>query len=463
MAYSPDPEPSGRGVFAMFAAAGFLGIAAIPFAWIASRREKAPARRNRLPMLWVVRRYHPGMLLAVGVVTGAALSVPSTFLRTYAAELGIPRIGLFFTVVGLTAVATRVASRRLPERFGLAPILLVGLAVMALAQLLFLTVRSEWQLIVPGLVHGVAQAILYPMVTAAGSSSFPSRYRGLGTLLILASLDIGQLIGAPAVGMVLHLSEAAGWASYPTMFLAMAAVLASVAGTYAISLKHTGTVHGGSNGRALRRRVNGVAAALKPGHAVRRPATPATDVFPRSAPGDAARIGTGPVGRSPPGKLKRLRDRLGRRVRRHRLHPVAQLALFEHPRPERHHRHAPHRGVGDLAEGAGVSADGDTGVARVGDRGISRVAHPRRDRDVEEVVAAVALGHGQDADGESAGRLRAAAGRLHDATQPAADERDPVLGEQPSDLLGPGDLLRAGAACPDDGDRNFSHALTARS
>jgi len=266
-------EPSSRGVFAMFAAAGLLGIAAIPFAWTASRREKAPARRNRLPMLWVVRRYHPGMLLAVGVVTGAALSVPSTFLRTYAAELGIPRIGLFFTVVGLTAVATRVASRRLPERFGLAPILLVGLAVMALAQLLFLTVRSEWQLIVPGLVHGVAQAILYPMVTAAGSSSFPSRYRGLGTTLILASLDIGQLIGAPAVGMVLHLSEAAGWARYPTMFLAMAAVLSSVAGTYAISLKRMETAHGGSNGRALRRRVNGVAAGLKPRRAAHLPAS----------------------------------------------------------------------------------------------------------------------------------------------------------------------------------------------
>jgi MFS family permease len=257
-------EPSGRGVFAMFAAAGLLGIAAIPFAWVASQREKTPARRKGLPMLWVVRRYQPGMLLAVGVVTGVALSVPSTFLRTYAAELGIPRIGLFFTVVGLTAVATRVASRRLPQRFGLAPILLVGLAVMALAQLLFLIVRSEWQLIVPGLVHGVAQAILYPMVTAAGSSSFPSRYRGLGTLLILASLDIGQLIGAPAAGMVLHLSEAAGWASYPTMFLAMAAVLSSVAGTYAVSLKRTARVRGGSNGRGLPRRVNGTATRLKP-------------------------------------------------------------------------------------------------------------------------------------------------------------------------------------------------------
>jgi MFS family permease len=115
--------------------------------------------------------------------------------------------------------------------------ILLGIGTMALAQLLFLAVRAEWQLILPGVVHGIAQAILYPNITAAGTSAFPDRHRGLGTTVMLATLDLGQLIGAPVAGMILHGSEALGWASYPTMFVAMAGALTAAAVTYARSLQ----------------------------------------------------------------------------------------------------------------------------------------------------------------------------------------------------------------------------------
>ena len=179
------------------------------------------------------------MVLVVGVATGAALVLPATFLRTFAADLDIPRIGVFFSVVAVTAVITRVLTRRLPERLGLPRMILIGLGIMAVAQLLFLLVGSEWQLVLPGLAHGIAQAILYPMVTATGSSTFPLRYRGLGTTLVLATLDVGQLIGAPAAGIILHVSGPVGLASYPTLYLSMSAVLVIVAGLYAVTLRGT--------------------------------------------------------------------------------------------------------------------------------------------------------------------------------------------------------------------------------
>jgi MFS family permease len=117
--------------------------------------------------------------------------------------------------------------------------ILIGLGVMAVAQLLFLLVGSEWQLVLPGLAHGIAQAILYPMVTATGSSTFPLRYRGLGTTLVLATLDVGQLIGAPVAGIILHVSGSIGLAGYPTMYLTMSAVLLMVAGLYGVTLRGT--------------------------------------------------------------------------------------------------------------------------------------------------------------------------------------------------------------------------------
>jgi MFS family permease len=223
----------------MFLAAGLLGAAAVPFAWLSTRGAVPPEYFRRGSVVGVVRRYQPGMVLVVGVATGAALVLPATFLRTFAADLDIPRIGLFFSVVAITAFTTRVLTRRLPERLGLPRMILIGLGVMAVAQLLFLLVGSEWQLVLPGLAHGIAQAILYPMVTATESSTFPLRYRGLGTTLVLATLDVGQLIGAPVAGIILHVSGSIGLAGYPTMYLTMSAVLVMVAGLYAVTLRGT--------------------------------------------------------------------------------------------------------------------------------------------------------------------------------------------------------------------------------
>ena len=73
-------------------------------------------------------RYNPGIILAIGVAMGMGLGLPSTFLRTYATELGIPRIGLFFLVYSIAAIAIRVPTRRWTERFGPRRIILVGMA-----------------------------------------------------------------------------------------------------------------------------------------------------------------------------------------------------------------------------------------------------------------------------------------------------------------------------------------------
>jgi hypothetical protein len=220
------------GVNRMFVAAGLFGLTAIPFAWLAARKTKAPPPHPYPRTFAVLRRYQPGFVLAIGVVTGAALSLPQTFLRPFATELHIPRMGAFFTIVALTAVATRVVSRRLPDRVGLVTMIFVGLGLLATAQLLYLVVHREWQFIFPGLPYGMGQAILYPMVAAVGTASFPIRYRGLGITLVLASFDVGQLIAAPLAGGVLRVSEMAGLARYPTLFLATAAMLVAVGAMY---------------------------------------------------------------------------------------------------------------------------------------------------------------------------------------------------------------------------------------
>jgi MFS family permease len=223
----------------MFVAAGSVGLLACPLAWLAVRREKPPSRHPG-PSVWTVLRHHsPGAVLVVGVAMGLGLGLPQTFLRTYAAELGIPRIGLFFLVYAGAAVITRILTRRWPERFGTRAIIIAGMAGAGLSMALFLSVGHEWQLIVPAVGFGCAHAVLFPAVVAAGSVAFPARNRGLATLLVLAAWDLGQVIGAPTVGVLLRYTELAGLPPYPTMFVIIAGLLMMVSLWYAACGRET--------------------------------------------------------------------------------------------------------------------------------------------------------------------------------------------------------------------------------
>ncbi|NQU23250.1 MAG: MFS transporter, partial [Candidatus Nealsonbacteria bacterium] len=215
----------------MFLVAGGLGCCSVVFAWLATRGQTRPKPHPhpRPPLLQLLRQYHPGPVFIVGVAMGIGLGMPGTFLRTYTDALDIRRIGTFFTVYALTAIVTRVLTRRLPERIGTTPMILCGLGMLAASQFLLMLVRSELWLVVPGVGYGIAHAVLFPSVVAAGSRAFPDRHRGLGTTVILATWDLGTLIGAPMIGIIHHGSTLLGLSPYPMVFLSLAGLLTSVA------------------------------------------------------------------------------------------------------------------------------------------------------------------------------------------------------------------------------------------
>lgn len=245
-------------VVRMFVAAGVLGLLSMPFVWAATRKEERgegrgertedghanhPSSLTRSPSLFsLLRRYNPGFVLVIGVALGVGMELPRTFLRTYAASLGISRIGLFFFVYAVSAVIMRVVARRWPERYGPRRIIFVGMTGMVVGVLLFLVVRSEWQLVIPAVAYGCSHAVLFPSIVAAGSITFPRQHRGLATVLVLAMWDMGLLIGSPTAGAVLSTSRSAGWPPYPTMFLTMAVLLAMVGVWYAVTSRSVAVV-----------------------------------------------------------------------------------------------------------------------------------------------------------------------------------------------------------------------------
>ncbi len=217
----------------MFEAATLLAIAAYAFSWLATRGHPLPVKRRRMPVIWLLKRYHPGAVLWAGVAMGFGLGLPGVFLTRYAAELEIPKLAVFFWVYAPTAFLTRMAIRRMPARYGIRPMIVLGLSSLALGMLLFLVVHREWQFVFPAVFIGVAHAFSFPAVVAGGSGVFPIRYRGLGTTLMLAMFDLGNLVGMPAVGEMLHGFGRAGLHRYPAMFISVAGLLALVAALYA--------------------------------------------------------------------------------------------------------------------------------------------------------------------------------------------------------------------------------------
>jgi len=226
-------------VVLMFVAAGLLSLCACPLAWLATRSETRPTHAPEASPWNVLRRHCSIPVMVLGVAMGFGLGLPGVFLRTYAAELGIPRIGLFFLIYAAAAIVTRVLTRRWSERFGPRPIILLGTSGMAVSVALFLVVRAEWHLIVPAVCFGFSHAILFPAVVAAGSLAFPVRHRGLATIMVLAAWDIGQVVGSPMAGAILHFSAPAGLPPYPTMFLAVSSLLGLVGLWYAVQSAKT--------------------------------------------------------------------------------------------------------------------------------------------------------------------------------------------------------------------------------
>ncbi len=218
----------------MFWLAAAMGVISLICAALATRGHIRPPRRKSPPALSLIKRYHPGVLLLVAVAMGLGIGLPGVFVRPYAESVGITGIKTYFFVYTATAFMMRIGTRRFSERFGVRPMILAGLGSLSASMILYLLVRNEWWLAVPAVFAGTAHAFLFPAVVSGGSLTFPSRYRGLATTLMLSMFDMGNLLGQPSVSGILDFARRNGLPQFATMFAAVSAIVAAIAAVYAV-------------------------------------------------------------------------------------------------------------------------------------------------------------------------------------------------------------------------------------
>lgn len=230
-------DSPGDMVRVMFLSATALAVCAAASTFFAVRTTRPPVRHDR-PSLWtVIRQHHPVMISLTAMMMGAGFAIPATFLHPFAIEMNLRNIGMFFAIYAATGFGARLATRSLFERFGNKPWIATGLILLTLSYVCYVPVTATWHLCLPAVLAGIAHALLFPSIMAAGTSAFPREYLGVATSFVLAMFDAGTLLSAPLVGSFLKFAKARTVSPYAWMFACVSVVFTLITAGYLVSLR----------------------------------------------------------------------------------------------------------------------------------------------------------------------------------------------------------------------------------
>ena len=213
---------------ALFAASGVIVVIAAWFVWRMHETQRAEIRWVR-GLQWAregfadIFRRHMAVAFFFGLGTGTLFA----FLPTFAEDLGVRTIGLFYTGYAVSAIGVRIVGGRLIDTAGRRAVIVPSMFILALApNLLAATAYAvEHGLRVPilsvivltGLLSGVAHGFLYPALAALVADDAPPARRGAVIGVFSAIFLCGQAGGAFAFGAFAH-----GF-GYPLMWLVLTA------------------------------------------------------------------------------------------------------------------------------------------------------------------------------------------------------------------------------------------------
>jgi MFS family permease len=171
---------------------------------------------------------HRHMLVAMffGLGSGTIFA----FLPTFAEDLGVTTLSLFYTAYSLAAIVVRLAGGRLIDTRGRRAVIVPSMFVQAfstglLALLGVLVTRSSATPVLPvlfvaGLASGAAHGFLYPALAALVTDATPPARRAAVVGVFSAVMLVGQTLGAFAFGYVANaLGYGAMWALLTALLL----------------------------------------------------------------------------------------------------------------------------------------------------------------------------------------------------------------------------------------------------
>lgn len=157
--------------------------------------RRSVAIGTRTPAIWL-----SGTLEAV---TFIALYTVKAFLPVYALAAGtnVALVGVFFSVQEAAHMLLKPVGGRLGDRYGYVPLIGVGMVLLS-AGLAIVPGMSDLGLLLPALLTGAAQALIFPSTVALVTRQIDEGALGAGMGFIGMMQNLGKVIG-PILGGVL--------------------------------------------------------------------------------------------------------------------------------------------------------------------------------------------------------------------------------------------------------------------
>lgn len=131
---------------------------------------------------------------------GLANSIVFVFLPPFAKAIGLPRVGPFYIVYSLMAVAVRLFGGRVADRLERRQVILPSLAALSIGVLIFAGLQSMWVLVLVALVNGTAHGFVFPAASALAFDRAPSQARGRALAAFNTASLVGGALGALGFG-----------------------------------------------------------------------------------------------------------------------------------------------------------------------------------------------------------------------------------------------------------------------
>jgi MFS family permease len=213
-------------------------LALVPLVLILRLREKRGPAPATMPAPGWLRAGLEDVLHRHMVITfffGLGSGTIFAFLPTFAQDLAVSGLSLFYTAYATAAIAVRIFGGRLIDTRGRRAVIVPSMFLQTVAPALLAVVgyavtRTSTTPVVPilsvaGLVSGAAHGFLYPGLAALVTDLTPAARRATAVGVFSSMFLLGQTVGAVVFGTVAHLLGYASMWTILTMLLLIGSAL----------------------------------------------------------------------------------------------------------------------------------------------------------------------------------------------------------------------------------------------
>jgi MFS family permease len=218
----------------LFGAAFVLVLFYVGLVLAITRGNKHVQPKETPSPMQLIFRYWPGRIVLVAAMMGVGLTTTTVFLTRMTTGRELGGIGTFFLGYCVSAFVFRVAAAGWANIIGRYKLVVFGLLGHASGHFVLAFASETWHLIPAAMLAGFGHALLFPCVVSLGTGRFPREYRGTGTSIVLAFIEVGVAVSAPILGWIIDTGIERGTGDpYAPMFLSSAFAFVAVATYYA--------------------------------------------------------------------------------------------------------------------------------------------------------------------------------------------------------------------------------------